>query len=364
MKLDTEKISGIQMSLLLVGFLLGSSVLLFPGQLAEHEAWLATLIGLTEGVILIFLYTELTLRFPGKTLVEIMNVVYGSFLGKIISACYIIYFLLLGSLVIVDYHDFIKLVVLPLTPSSVVVLVSLIVNVYSVKKGIEVVARCSQGMVIIVLILFLLITGLLIFKVDFNNFRPFFSVPLSKLLWAGHAAGAFPYGESVVFMMLFPCLNKSKEVRSWVLKGMLLVTFFFMLGSLRTVGVLGKSAQIYIYPGFQSGRLINVADVFTRLEIIIALNFLIMGFLKGAVLLYSTSLGMAQLFKLNAYQPLVLPIGLLMGLLALIDFSNPLENLDFSLYVYPVFVFPFQVGIPFLTLIVASIRKLPQGGNS
>jgi spore germination protein KB len=97
-----------------------------------------------------------------------------------------------------------------------------------------------------------------------------------------------------------------------------------------------------------------------RLEIIIVINFLMMGFLKITALHYSTVLGLGQIFKLRSIRPLIVPIGILMVIFSIINYSGFIENVEFTYQVYHIYALPFQLGMPLLTLIVAVIRKLPQ----
>lgn len=360
MNLEKEKIDGRELMTLLAGFLFGSAVLIYPGEWAENEGWIAILGGMVEGGILIFLYIALISRFPGKNFVEIAREVYGRFLGSLVALFFIAYVFHLGSLVGTNYHDFIKLTMLVQTPSSVIMLFNYLVIVYAVRKGLEVIARCSEGMVILLCVFYVIIFLMISSLIDWANFLPLFNVPATKILWACHMTGSFPFGEAVAFLMVFPAVNNLKELKNRSMKALILATLIFCIGSIQTIGVLGDTARLYVYPGFQSGRLINIANVFTRLEIVIGVNFLLMGFLKMALLLYVTALGIAQLFNLKSYKPLVLPTGFLMGIAGLINFSTVSENIEFNNWVYPIFVIPFQIIIPLATLVVALIRKLPR----
>ncbi|MFZ5944673.1 MAG: GerAB/ArcD/ProY family transporter [Bacillota bacterium] len=92
MKLEGDKISSSQLTFLIIGFTIGSSVIFCPGQAAGHDAWLAVLAGLGAGLFFAIIYTALASRFPGKTLAEFNDLVYGPYLGKVISLGYLWYF--------------------------------------------------------------------------------------------------------------------------------------------------------------------------------------------------------------------------------------------------------------------------------
>ncbi|HBG15743.1 MAG TPA: spore gernimation protein, partial [Firmicutes bacterium] len=85
-----------------------------------------------------------------------------------------------------------------------------------------------------------------------------------------------------------------------------------MSSAVRTTGVLGKISESYIFPNYETDRLIDIGNTLTRLEILPVLNFLTMGFIKSSVSLYVTSLGTAQLLNLRTYRPVVIPLGIMM----------------------------------------------------
>lgn len=351
-----------ELTLLMAGFIVGSSILLPPGRQVGNMGWLAILLGVGEGLIFAFLYTSLMLRFPGKTMVEIVETVYGGVLGKLMAVAFIYYLFHLGSFVVRNFLDFIKLNILVETPASVILFVGLIVCGYAARSGIEVLGRCSQSLVIFTIILFLFSTMLLLHEIHPEWFLPLFTVPIKDIAFSAHAAATFPFGETVAFMMALPFINQKKETGKTFLIAFLISGSVLVVSALRSIGVMGKSAEMFMYPSFYVAKLIDVGDIFTRMEILVSTNFLIMGFLKISVLLYGASLGTAQIFRLSDYRPVVFPLGVLMYTVAMINFNNVTENAEFANVVYPIYSMPFILGIPLLTLVVAHIRGLPKKG--
>lgn len=360
--LHTERISSSQLTALLMGFMIGSSVLFPPGQGAGNMGWLALLGGIPEGILIALIYVWLTRRFPRKTMIEIADVVYGPRLGKLVSAAFIGYLFYLATLVSTNFFDFIKLAILVETPSSVIVLFGALVVSYCVANGIEVLGRVSQGMVILAVSSMGLITALLINQIKPGNYLPILLQHIGKLAWTAHGVATFPFGETVAFAMILPFLNRPKEGLRSVLSAIIATGCIMAVVLLRNIGVLGNMMGLFTYPGYYVAQLISVGEVFTRLEILIAINFVMMGFLKIAVLHYGVSLGIAQLLRLPSLKPLVLPLGILISSVALINFSDVTENIKFAGDAYPLFALPFQVGIPLLTLVIAVLRKLPTRG--
>jgi spore germination protein KB len=358
--LEDGKIDSNQLTWLVMNFIGGSSVILNPGRFAGRDAWIAVILGLLEGLLLILAFLTLAVRFRGLTLVEICEAVYGSILGKVIAFCYLIYLFHLGSLVLRDFTDFFATLIVPETPPIAILLLLLFVIVLAVKNGIEVIARCSLVLfsvtIIITVSLDLLAFG--IFKLE--NLKPILHTPLPKIIWAAQGTATFPIGETVAFMMIVSFLNRDQKIISPVIKGILVVIGIFTIVAIRNIGVLGITESIYTYPSVQVARLIFNPYIDIRLEILMVIAFLNMGLIKMAVLLYGTTLGTAQILKLHSYKLLTLPIGILMVILSLVNFSSIMESLRFAQIGYPIWAMPFQLGIPLATLFIAVIRKLPR----
>jgi spore germination protein KB len=359
-QLEKGKISGSQLVYLIVGYIIGSSVILPPGGAAKQDAWLAIVIGAVEGGIFALIFTTLARRFPGESIVEILETVFGPYLGKLIAVSFLWYSFHLGSIVIRDFTDFFTTAIMPETPSIVFAALLVLVSAFAVFNGLEVITRCSLVLVPLT-VFFLVITFLLqVNQLDFNNFLPLFETPIWQLLKISNTVAAFPFGETVTFLMVLPFLNQTNEGRSKTIIGILWAALFIMLASWRSIGALGATGYIFSYPAFEAVKLINLPFVSMRLEIIIVINFLMMGFLKITALHYSTVLGLGQIFKLRSIRPLIVPIGILMVIFSIINYSGFLENVEFTYQVYHIYALPFQLGMPLLTLIVAAIRKLPQ----
>ena len=105
MQLEQGRISHRQLMVIVFGFTIGTSLILNPVLIVGHDAWLTLLTGMAEGLVFAFVFSTLAMRFKGKNLVEINNLIFGSFLGKIVTLAYLGYFLWVGSLVLRNFGD-------------------------------------------------------------------------------------------------------------------------------------------------------------------------------------------------------------------------------------------------------------------
>lgn len=363
MLLEKGKISNFQLSVLIIGFVFGSSVIIAPGQGAGHDAWIACALGLMEGLLIAWIFTALAKQFKDKTIIEINSLVYGKILGKCISILFIWYLFHLGALVLNDYVRFFKLQIYHATPKAVVLLLLMLVCASTVGRGIEVLARCSLILVPFTIVLAFSDTLFLIPHFDLHNLMPILDMPIGKLLLESHGAASFPFAETVAFLMVLSFVDKPEKGPSAVSLGLLIAGFVIILIAARNAAVLGQMASIINYPSFIAVQAIDIGDIFTRLEVVVAINLITMGFIKISVLFYGTVLGVAQIFNLRSYRPIILPVGLLMVILALTNVENTIEMLEFASKGYIIYAVPFQIGIPLITLIIAKLRKLPPKGE-
>ncbi|MBP7332258.1 MAG: endospore germination permease [Firmicutes bacterium] len=360
MSLEKGKISDFQLSTLIIAFIFGASVILTPGKGAGHDAWIAVVLGLMEGLLIAWIFIALASQFKNKTIVEINSLVYGKVLGNCISVLFIWYLFHLGALVLNNYARFLQLELYPATPKTISLILIMLVCASTVGRGIEVLARCSLVLVTLIISLAIIDTLLVIPHINLNNLMPILDVPTGKLLWASHGTAIFPFGDTVAFLMVLAFVNKPGKGGSAVFRGLLIAGFVLIIIVARNAAVLGQMAETYSYPSYIFAQVIDVADVLTRVEVVIAINLITMGFFKISVVFYGTVLGLAQVFNLQSYRPIIIPVGILMVILALTNVGNAIEMFDFADRGYPIYTVPFQIGIPLITLLVAKIRKLPQ----
>lgn len=356
MKLESNSISASQLIYLAIGFLLGTSVLLFPGGTAENNAWLAVIAGLAEGLVFLAIYNALASQYPGKTLVEINDLVLGPYLGKIFSLVYLLFFLYVGSQVLRTFVEFI-LLIMPLTPVLVVMIPMLLVTGSAVRNGIEVMARCSQIIVVFTIALFGLLFMLLLKDFELGNLLPVMDIPLKKFILASHSIAALPFGEVVVFLMILPFVNQPSQV-GWAMgKAFLLAAALLTLSAIQITAVLGPLAGVATYPNFSMVRIISIADILTRLEIIPSFTFFFLGFTKFIVFYYGIVLGTSQMLRMRTYRPLILPIGALTGVTSLLLYDSYIYDLIDSTILFPFYSMIFAFFLPLITLIVAKMRE-------
>lgn len=361
--IEKGNITNPQLYFLIVGFILGSNVILSAVEsIAKHDGWISLLTGLVVALPFILAIGLLAQSFPGKTLVEMNDIIYGPLIGKIISSAYLLFFLQLAAFNLRDYGDFLNNTVLPKTPLLFLLIIILLVCCFAVKKGIELIAQTSFIIIAFAILEIITTIVLLVTKMDINNFLPIFKINMKEFIQTSHVTATIAFGEPVVFLMLTAFVTKSKQIKKVFIVSLLIGGGLLTIAVMRDIAVLGDTGSINLYPSYQAIQSINFGFL-ARIEIFHSSVILYVRVLKLCILLYATVLGLAQLLKLQSYKPLVIPVSILILLLSLIHYENYQDNFVFATQISPFYFFPFIHLIPLVSLFLVKIKSLKKENN-
>ncbi len=336
--------------------MLGSSVVLSPGLNAGSASWLTVVTGLALASPLVWMVIKLTGDYPGKTLVELNDVILGPLWGKIFSIMYLWYFFHLGAIVLRDFGDFMS-TIMPTTPTSVFLLVTTALVAYLAKSGIEGIVRYSLIIVFFSFILLGLVFILVSNNLNLSSLLPVNSISAWQFLKASYEVTVFPFGEIIVYAMIIKYTNNYQKIKRSVITALILTCIFGSLFNIYVITGLGNYLEIPTYPGYAVIRRVDIFGIITRIDIGGATADLALGVLKASVMLYAVVLGISQILKLPTYTSIVLPVGTLMFLLSLIQFDSSVENFFFHETTYPYYAAFFQAFLPALTLSIDGFKK-------
>jgi len=353
-----ESISSGGLTDLGVGFLLGSALLLMPGGGAKQDTWAAILMGAAEGAVVSLVYCGLAARFKA-TFPQICKRVYGKHLGTAAALSYIFFLFYLGSLVMGNVLDFTAVTLLPRTPTPVVAGVLVVVASCIAGHGLGAMARFARILVPIILASIGATLLLLIPDYRVSRLMPVLATPLPKLAYSAHIAASFPFNEAVAFMMVLPFVKGGRGSTA-MLPSIAISGIAIAAGAARNTAVLGNLCSKMVYPSYSATRLIDIADFLTRLESLVAVNFLGTALVKIVVLLWGTAVGLQETFGLGSYRGVVVPLGIIMAALAAVNFENVAQNIYFADRSWPVFAPLFQIVLPGVTFLMALVRGVPR----
>lgn len=364
MDFEKGKISGQQLMLLVMGFVMGSVLLLsFPPSIVKNNTWLVLLAGVAVTGPFIITYALLAKRFPGMGLVQINEVTYGPYLGKIISIYYIIFFLFTLSFNLRDLGGLYNTFIMPEAPFEFFIITGLLVSSFAVWNGPEVLARISLFLIAISLFVLTVTFSLLLGKMNFSNFLPVLDIPLIDFLHGTNIMAAIPFGEAVIFLTLMSAVNDNKQMVNKTILGFFIGAMVLLVASVRNTAVLGSVEPILASTSYQSARLIDIGNVITRMDILVAIGQTSILFLKISILFLGTVVSMSRLFGLKSYHPLILPVGGIAAVIAFTVYKSPVEQATVSLNAGIIYNLPLIFIFPPLSLLIARVFNMPKKGN-
>lgn len=358
MKIEKGVISSTQLMLLIIG-LIESEILTsaFISGITKQNTWIVLLIGFVIILALLYVYISLSDKFPKKNLIEINDLVYGRYFGKVISILYVFYFWFIVSTNFRFIADFFSTYLFTEIDIKVFIIAISVLAIYTVKKGLEVIARSGSIITTLAVIINITVTILVIKDIDLSNLLPIFKINLKQLVQGVNLMVSIPFGEIIVFLMIFPYVNNRNQIKKSAFSGLIVGSITFLIIVLRNVSVLGNIYTVQVLPIYQVAKLINIGQIITRMEILIAAIYLFNVFLKICIFLYAAVLSVAQVFNLKSYKPLVIPMVIINIVLSIIMFSSDVDEAYQAINIYSVYAILYVIIFPIVSIIIASIKK-------
>ncbi|PET68331.1 spore gernimation protein KB [Priestia megaterium] len=363
--MEKAKISASQLFILMVLFELGTSLLLPVAMEAKQDAWLAILLGMLGSLVLFVIYYKLYSYYPDLLPTEYMQKILGKAIGSVLAFLYISYFIYDVARVLRDIGEMLLTFSYSDTPLFIANALLILVIIYTVQKGIEVVAR--SGELFFIFMYVLAVTGFLLIVcsglIDFKNLQPVLEdgiLPVLKIVFIQTLY--FPFGEAIVFTMILPYLNNPKKAKVTMLCATGLSGINLTITMLINISVLGVDLTARSqFPLLSTVQSIQVADFLERLDVFFMLALVIGGFSKISVLFYASMIATATLFKIKSPSRLSYPIGLIVLFMSLMISRNFQEHLHEGIGVEMFFLqIPFLAIIPVLLFLVAFFKNRKQ----
>lgn len=356
---NNDKISNTEYLFLVINHIMGYVLVLsFTDSAAKQDSWLVIIAAFFISVPFILIYAGLAKRFPSKTLLDVYQIVFGKVLGTIVSILYIGLFLVVFSYYLQDLSEFYISFFEPETPPVLFITVAVLAAAYGVIKGIQYLAKMSIVFAVLAIASIIITFFMLIGKMDFSNFLPVLRQPTKIYLKSISMFVMVPCCQTVYLLMLTPKLQSARELPRFLFWGLMIGIFFMLMISVRNTAVLGPLASIVDSASFGAIRMINIGNIITRVEFIVALATTALVFFNICILYYNAAQGLTQLFRLKSILWVVVPVGGIGVFLSLKMFNSSIEHVEFAMkYNIPIYS-AFHFVFPPLALITAKLRKL------
>ncbi|HEX3012419.1 MAG TPA: endospore germination permease [Syntrophomonadaceae bacterium] len=331
----------------------------FLARLVGHDMWLSGAISVITTIPFIFIVVLLGKNFPGKTIVEYSQDLFGKILGKLLGFMLFLYFLATAALTVSAYIQHLTDFLLPETPFIVVTIMHLIVICYLIWQGLEVIGRIGVIALFLDIIFFTLILLASLPEYDLNRLMPFFNAGVVNTSIASLSADSFTGVIQMVIAMILPMVaNQTRAFRS-AAAGLAIGGAFFVFYFVAELMVMGPHLiSIMRIPSMDLVRSIQITQYLHRFESFMVALWYWSILIRAGALAYCALIAFKQTIGIKKNNPyLVLILGLLIGVVNYYIGYNRIFFLNFREYQWQYIALPFQYILHVVLLLVMMIKK-------
>jgi spore germination protein KB len=350
-------ISGITVS----GHLLFIPVVL---NLAGRDAWISLALALLPAMYIGYVTAALACRFPGKTIVEYVQTILGKWPGRAIGWLIMFYFFHDLTLCVRGFGEFYNSAMTPRTPILVYLTGVIILAVYAIRSGVEVLARTNQIFLTFLIPIGIMASLLTMKNKDYLNLLPIMEYGVKPAL-GGMVSLMSLFTTIFVLGMVFPFVRSTRYLKRNSLIAMALLVAMFIGPLTGTIATFGLERSIGLnFPSFLMLRDVKVGQL-QRLDLVAVLLWSFGSFGKVVLFLHAVTLGIAKLCGIEDHRRMAIPVAVLVIVTSLYNSASFIELYRFLRDFYPYYSLLFGFIVPSALLAVALLRKIrlkPEGG--
>ena len=355
-----KQITGHQLYALTALMSIGGSILVSSATvagIAKQDSWLAALMAICYGLPVLLIYYYLGSKYPGTSLLGIVNKILGKWIGAVVCAAYVVMFIIISTHV-PWYNSSVFGRLLHETPANYINVFFIAGIVIAVLYGIEVFARLSEVLITIVLCFSVLLIILILKDIKTVYMTPILESGVVPPMKGSLFLSTYITFSTINVLMIFPRhISDMKQAKKALIKG------FLVSGgiSFATIGlttlVLGSALTSRAsFPTLMLAAQINIGVFVSRLEYVLTMIWLLTQFVISLVFFYSALTGLSEMLGLKNHKKLAAPFGLLVLVMSEFVFPNAIYQANWVNLVYTPLITTFGLLIPLMLLIVYFIR--------
>jgi len=277
--LKIQKISRRQLALLMIlnitGLLAFSSSTVIS--LSGRAAWVA----ITAGTIMLLPLALWSLwlgnSVPGHTILEILEINAGKFIGRMTGIAYIIISIAASSLMLRNLSGLLQIFILPDTSVLVTSMLILVLPVLMAQGGIEGLGRMTEVIWPVNMIIFTIgMSFALIGQLNLKLFTPVFDRGLKALAEGTYLSAGFNSTFILFLFVMVAALSRPADHYRLVFKAFLVCLPLMALGALLAIGTFGaEQAQTLPEVGLSVARYASLGRFVQGVEIFVVVSYIL-----------------------------------------------------------------------------------------
>ncbi|MFD0696963.1 endospore germination permease [Paenibacillus sp. GCM10027628] len=352
-----------QFMVMVILYAIGTAILVVPSTVAseaKQDAWMPELLGIGMGAALVMLYMLVAKQNPSSSLFEINELVFGKWLGKLITLSVAFCTLIFSSQVVFYVGEFMIVQIMPTTPIQAINILLVCVVLMGAKLGMVVLARTAEIFFPWIVLLFILFIVVIIPSVEPNQILPIGEISVMPVIGASLKVTTYSYiSMFITFGVITHQVTSLQKAQKAYLIGVVVSGLILLSIVVASILVLGAdNAATQVYPSYALAQRINVGNFLQRIEVIVAFLWLVSIYFKLSIFFYATIKGLAAVLQLRDYKILCVPIGIIITVLSLVVYPNKAYQQKWDDVTWIPLSLLLGLLYPFLILGVGWMRKM------
>lgn len=354
-----DRITGVQVAVIISNLMLGSGILTLPRLLVEKvgtpDVWISVIIGgvlaITAGIIM----ASLTKIYPNQTIYQFNRHIIGKWMGGLLSLIMIVYFMVIAAYQLRALNEVTSLFLLEGTPSWAIIMLFMWVSLYLLTGGINPIARFCELALPITVVIFLVVILMGLKTFDINNLRPMLGENIIPVL-KGASTTTLSFTGIEIILILTAFMNDSKRAVKAVVYGAMIPIVIYLITVIMVIGSLSIDVVVSrTWPTLDLVRSFEVSGfIFERFDSLLLVIWIIQIYTSYTIAYYASALGLSLIFKWKLNK-------CMFGLLPFVFITTMIPKNAEDLYGFGVFVrncsmYLFGL-IPIILLLIAKWRR-------
>ena len=277
---------------------------------AGAQGYMAITGGCVLSLVMVFLSTKVGSRFPRQTPFEYSELIFGRFIGKLVGVTIVLFFLLLGSLILRSLGDFLISAILPATPLSSAISLMFILIVVGAYLGLEALARFNEGFYPIILLSWVIVLMAISPRIDLGWFRPLLGIDPGRLISATLVSGTLLM-DSLLIILFYPYVSDQKVILKYCTWSVIVGALILTALQVTVVGFFSPAlAKTLTFPVLQLAQNASLGVFLERIEALYLAVWIVGTFMRVAIIYYAASLGLSHIVGWKNHRWYVLPIAI------------------------------------------------------
>lgn len=351
-----------QFIFVLIGAATGVGILSLPRIVTRdllQDEWLSVLVGALLPLLSLFLTDQVCKKYPGYSLFDIANELFGKIVGKTFAIVYMVYAISVSATSIRIYSEITSSYILPKTPLPIILLVYLAFVVYTIKNGSETVGRFSEiTFYVLPLSILLMIPSWSVSS--YTNLLPINESGISGVygILKNSLKVSYSYSCTELILIYYPMVKgKGKLVRDGAIV-LSIIALMYTFMTISCIIVIGAEAMGKVtWPSILLYKMVNI-PVIERAGILFVIIWTVIAVRPSVVYSFAASYSISHIINTKLKKHITI-VSIITGVIIFIvasTFKSLQQTFDISKYVgYSYFIV--AIGYPIIFLLASYFSK-------